>query len=854
MPDDPASPVATGMTLDLALIASDLMNSTVSSIELATLISTIAEQNRLIKLLTERVGALEGYSPTSRAAAAESPIPSTNDTQPIPGNDLDKDSNPPGQSRVLDAQTQPVSAEENSPEDSAGLPANSSSVEHPPDPSASPEVNASAASSAPSTLSPASPLRHEAPPFSPMYPPPPFGYPPYWPHPGYHHPNHHPMYPAYPPPYWYPPPNHPSAAGPAQASPRPDTPIHNVNPVKTSGGPSDAPENDPVTASLDQWGSEPVTGWGELEDSVQKSPNKPEARLDSNDNPEPTKKGRSKVRPCKFGDECTRSDCWFEHPGRVNPEHNDNPNSTYAPDSKASISEASSSSNVTAGQPGSSTRSMPECKYADKCTRKKCWFTHPPGWSPPSRASESMPDQDAPAPNDEPADQGYSASPASNEWPGVEDDGWGTNRQESTAPEANADVGTWGTEPTNDWGTPTIDDWGPPADNDWGAPSNDGWASPPIKTAVARAPSPASNSKQAPPPKTPNPETQKGRKSRSARSRESTASSFRSQSVLSAATTQLETVDDAHDAVTEPSANDASIADPVIEPDTDDIIVDSLSTPPLEPATTPTHSPSLSELESPSTPFAWGDEPLNDSSYIDPPAEDPADLDTAAPSAMYTSWAPVEVSDWGDSFGNANAWDDTIPPVSQADHEHGGQPSAKAKGKRKDTGQGKAAAVSQAKDKRKPTNEAGPSTASTSAVPHPPAEPAISEPSPVPQGLPEEQIPDWLLGKGEDSYAVLGLSRPATPEPATTPKPSPPKPGLNRPRLSQMPGESFPALKPTPAYRPPATSVASGPLIQPVRGKGWKIVPIDAPSTPAPSNGSGQSKRRRNRPGNRPSD
>ncbi|KAG9077725.1 hypothetical protein FS749_010349, partial [Ceratobasidium sp. UAMH 11750] len=586
MPDDAIPPLAT-----------------VSSAEaLATLISTIAEQNRLIKLLTERVGALEGCSPASRATTAGSPITPANDAQPIPGNDIDKDSNTPGQPHALDSQIQSTSIEENLPEDSAVLPANSSSVEHTPVPSPppapAPEANASAASSAPPALPAAAPLRHEAPPFLPMHPPPSFGYQPYWPHPGYHHP----MYSPYPP-HWYPPPNHPSAAGHAIASSHPGTPTHNVNPIKTSGGSSNVPTNEPAPASLDQWGSEPATSWGELEgNSVQKSPSKPEVQLDSNDNPKSATNGKSKIRSCKFGDKCTRSDCWFEHPDRANSAlqpHNDNPNSTHTPNSTVSNSEAGTSSDATTKQPKSSAKSMPECRYAGQCTRQKCWYTHPPGWSPPSRTPESTPDQFTPMPNDQPGDQEHAASSVSNEWP-TEYDGWGTKNQENAADETNIDLGTWGTETTNDWGTPTIDDWGPPTNHDWGAPSNDGWASPAVKTAVAQGPSSASKSKQTPPAKKPNSETRKGRKSRSARSRESTASSVRSQSVLSVTTTQLETVDDVHDTVTEPPA-DTSVPDPVIEPSAADIIVDSLSTPSLEPAT-PTPSSSLSEPESLSTP------------------------------------------------------------------------------------------------------------------------------------------------------------------------------------------------------------------------------------------------------------
>ncbi|KAG9077478.1 hypothetical protein FRC06_008892 [Ceratobasidium sp. 370] len=307
----------------------------------------------------------------------------------------------------------------------------------------------------------------------------------------------------------------------------------------------------------------------------------------------------------------------------------------------------------------------------------------------------------------------------------------------------------------------------------------------------------------------------------------------------------LETVDEAHNKSTESLAV-ASISAPANGSAITDIFVDLLSMPPGEPTTRPIRWSSLPEPESLSAPFAWGDEPLSDAYYMDSPTKDLTGLDATAPSSMYTSWAAVEVPDWGPinmgSVGDSNGADGAISLVHQTDQaKHvGGQPGAKAKGNRKEAGQRKAIAAPQTGNEHNSTNEAGLSTSGTSTTSHPPAKSTKLEPSPLSQGVPDEQIPDWLLGKGEDSYAVLGLSRPVTPESLSVPNLPPPKPGLNRPRLSQTPRKSIPVLKPPPSDRPPATSVASRPATQPVRGPGWKIISSEAPATSAPSKSIGQ--------------
>lgn len=97
-------------------------------------------------------------------------------------------------------------------------------------------------------------------------------------------------------------------------------------------------------------------------------------------------------------------------------------------------------------------------------------------------------------------------------------------------------------------------------------------------------------------------------------------------------------------------------------------------------------------------------------------------------------------------------------------------------------------------------------------------------------GVPEEDIPDWLLGAGEDPHATLGLSRAPTPEP---PSPVNVRPEPSRPKLQKIPGESFPALIPPPVHEPAATSVANGPVIRPKR-MGWTVLP--EASAPTDSN------------------
>ncbi|KAG9079782.1 hypothetical protein FS749_008246 [Ceratobasidium sp. UAMH 11750] len=257
----------------------------------------------------------------------------------------------------------------------------------------------------------------------------------------------------------------------------------------------------------------------------------------------------------------------------------------------------------------------------------------------------------------------------------------------------------------------------------------------------------------------------------------------------------------------------------------------------------PTCPSSFLDPDGLSTPFSWGDEPLDDMTYMDPPTKVLTDLDATAPSSIYTSWAAVEAPGWGpitvSSASDGNSAGDVESLVGQVNQGEQicDQPVLEPKGKWERTDQENDAADLQTRDEHNPTNNASPPTASTHTPSSPQAECIKSEPSPVSQGLPEGQIPDWLLGDGEDSYAMLRLSRPATPEPISTPDPLSPNPGLSRPRINQTIWESIPVLKPSLSSQPRVSKVASRPVTQSAGRTGWKIVPSEPSTTPTLSKG-----------------
>lgn len=293
---------------------------------------------------------------------------------------------------------------------------------------------------------------------------------------------------------------------------------------------------------------------------------------------------------------------------------------------------------------------------------------------------------------------------------------------------------------------------------------------------------------------------------------------------------------DTHKSAADPST-DTNILSLTEDPSVADAVVDSLPTPALEPERTSNSLSSPSESDNSQTPFAWGDEPLNSVEANEQTPEEPIALDAIAPSSMYGSWGPVESSGWGSGdLGATGAWgvETLVVPTNKA------KSGAKGKGKQKETNQ------------TMPVNDswhdnandfiAEPDSVSATAEGSQIVEP---QPTPMPQGVPEEEIPDWLLGGEEDPYAALGMSRPTTPKPSTSNSklPPPPPPPPHRPRISEMNGANFPPPKPDSNRQPPKTSVASGPTIRP-RRTAWTIVSSGEQSTPKDQGGGKQSNRR----------
>ncbi|QRV84107.1 polyadenylated RNA-binding protein NAB2 [Ceratobasidium sp. AG-Ba] len=613
----------------------------------------------------------------------------------------------------------------------------------------------------PSSPSPSVSVSREALTFSP----PPFGYS-YGPYPGYYYP----MHPHYPPPNWGPPPNQPSVAGHSTSTPA-------------------ASVVDAQATTVEQ-NSEATSGWGQsAEDAA------PTSLAGST-----AKKNKSKAKPCKFGDQCNRPTCWFDHSGPAKPDlaRNDTPNSTHSPN-QPSDNTASNRGDYSK-PPDESTKPKQECRYGENCTRKKCWFTHPPGWTPPTHAPESTTDQHTPAPADDSAtDQGWGVQNS--------DDNWHTE-QEATTTESDNKWESWEVKPSNDWGVSSNNDWGAPSTNDWGAPASSDWGNPSGSSSTAR-PSSVNKSKKAPAGTKPN--VDKGKKGQ----KERVASSPQPASNQSTVLCQPEPTEVAHAPASEPLADAATPnAD---QPSVVDAIVDSLPTPALEPEDASNSLSSLSESENPATPFAWGDEPLAKANSDEQTPGEPPALDTIAPSSMYGSWGPVETSGWGAEelpTHSTSPWE-SIAQTSQKNQ------NAKGKGKQKEPVQQKEPDQHQAVgdlDEWAENHAKTDSSWATESIVES-SQPSELEPAPTPQGVPEDEIPDWMLPE-DDPYAVLGLSRPTTPKPAAPT--SRPQSTSNRPRISEMNGANFPPPTPDSNRQAPKTSVASGPTIRP-RRTAWTI-------------------------------
>ncbi|KDN43863.1 hypothetical protein RSAG8_05856, partial [Rhizoctonia solani AG-8 WAC10335] len=480
-------------------------------------------------------------------------------------------------------------------------------------------------------------------------------------------------------------------------------------------------------------------------------------------------KTQAQGRPCNYGSGCTREQCWYEHP-----------ETNSAGNSKPSTSTPNQSQRT-----GKSTKRIKqECKYGIKCTREQCWFEHPSDWEPPNGAAqESQPQKE------------LSAEAPAAEAPAAEASNWGTNEDSSN----------WDATPSDNWGTPVDNTWGPPAqvDNTWGPPAqvDSGWGNSTEPSWNShpdnRHRSPANNYGSASVSmsregsvsnSSTNKSQRRGRRAQGKGRRtdsESIATESTPMSPSPLATSMSANV--------EPIPPQTPLSPPA-EP-TDRIpsyneanTLDEMGTPPLEPSV-----PSLSsEPEAPATPKAsWSDEPTIDVVYFpDPPSnlgepqpfiseddtglledqprtefvDESLNLDQSAPSDLYSSWgvAGATATDWG--------LDPTeFPePAPTPENKTSGKKS-KSKGKQKETSQNGTAGHGTPSNS---SNFAAQSETSTPPVngsnePEPTPKPT---PDP-PQGVPQDQIPDWLLGADEDAHAALGIPRSVSPIPGASSAP-----------------------------------------------------------------------------------
>ncbi|CAE6341464.1 unnamed protein product [Rhizoctonia solani] len=502
---------------------------------------------------------------------------------------------------------------------------------------------------------------------------------------------------------------------------------------------------------------------------------------------------------CKYGSGCTREQCWYEHP-----------NSNAAATSNPSPSNPSPVPSA-----GRSTGPKQQCNYGINCRRKKCWYVHPPDWVPPNHATrDSQPQQE---PNTE-----AQATEATN---------WG----------ANQDSSGWNTQPTNDWSTPVDNTWGaPPADNGWGNPAESDWSTHPSD----QSRSSVNNSRS-----TPTSASREGSVSTSttnkSRGRERKAREKGLRTDSGSITTESAPMSPRPLAPTPMSTHVESVPlQPSLLPSaqpTDQTssynetnVTEPNNTPPLEPS-----GPwPASEPEAPGTPKAlWSDEPNIDVAYYPEPAsnldenqpsvpEDKSgdipedkptqslDLDQFAPSDLYSSWgvAPPSASDWG---MDPSEYPDPAPPVKKQKFK-GKQKASSQSNSTRNSASGSSNSAAQSETKLPSKNEPSEVERTPQATPVEP-----------PQGVPQEEIPDWLLGVDEDAHAALGIPRVASPSPETSsapPRLAPTNPAP-RPPLSKLAGENFPPLNgfvPPVRLLQPKDRTPAQPTFTP-RPVGWKI-------------------------------
>ncbi|KAF8678696.1 MFS general substrate transporter [Rhizoctonia solani] len=523
-------------------------------------------------------------------------------------------------------------------------------------------------------------------------------------------------------------------------------------------------------------------------------------------------KAQTQGQVCKYGSRCTREQCWYNHPDPT-------PAGTSTPGSL----------NPTQAQPDERpTKRNKECKFGVDCTRKECWFEHPPGWSPPDYADRDSQPQKEP-------DAETQATDASN---------WANNQ----------DPSGWDTQPTHDWGTPADNTWGTP---DMGRrnPSESNWSSHPSD----RPKSSVNNFRSTP-------------TSTSREGSVSTSTTNKSQGQKRKARGNGHRTDSASVTTRSTPMSPRSLAPTPMSTHVESVPLQSLLSPSTQPKDPLLHNGSnandetntpleqsdplpASEPEAPGTPKAsWADEPNIDVVYYpDPPLNldenqqtipedkntdirgdqpiESFDLDQFAPSDLYSSWGVTapSASDWG---MDPNEYPDPTPPNKKS----------KSKGKQKDSSQGSNASRStNGSSKSAAQSETRLSSTNKSNEAERTPQPTPVEP---PQGVPQDEIPDWLLGVDEDAHATLGIPRAPSPNPevASAPPRLAPTNPPPRPPLSKLAGENFPVLN---GFVPPPRPLTkddtpSQPTFTP-RPVGWKITRTsDASSSRSGKSGKGK--------------